>query len=130
LYKEIDNARTEQITVGKKGLSLTSLNHNTIFDKKISSIEDLPPEVRSIFHDLENHQEILRIIFGRFSSKIPKSQSYFSLKLKEPQINRGFILGKLKGPGKIGGIQHLLIETTKGKEENMYLTLRNYHWAE
>jgi len=46
---------------------------------------------------------------------MPKSQKYFSLKLKEPEINSGFILGKLKGPGKIGGIQHLLIETIKGK---------------
>ncbi len=93
-------------------------------------LKDLSPEVRAIFHDFENHPEILRIKFGRFSSKMPKSQSNFSLKLKEPEINSGIILGKLKGPGKIGGIQRLLIETIKGKEWHIYLTLRNYPWAE
>ncbi|MGB9845840.1 MAG: peroxide stress protein YaaA, partial [Methanothermobacter tenebrarum] len=98
----------------KARLQVTSGEDTTIFKKKITCIDDLPPEVKPIFRDLETYSEIIRVKFTVFKGKLPKSVGSFFLSLREPEKGSGVIFGKLKGPGKIGGFQNVRIEVKNG----------------
>jgi len=99
----------------RRDISVTSGEHNTMFDKKIASIQDIPPLAQEIFWKMSQCSDVLEVFLGKFTSHGPKSES-FKIKLHKPQLDSGHIFGKIIGPGKIGRVQYVDVRVTKGRE--------------
>jgi hypothetical protein len=113
-----------------RDIRITAKEHNTIFDRRIQKMSDLPREVRDIFENASRIPDVLEIFLGRFSSAGGRGRAGFSLSLAYPKENMGLIFGKLQGPGKIGGMQEVEIRVTKGWENQTYLQLSAFSWAD
>jgi hypothetical protein len=113
-----------------RDINVTAGQHNTMFDRKIQKMSDLPPEVRKIFKDASRIPDMLEVFLGRFHSKGGRSKGGYYLTLERPKENMGFIFCKLRGPGKIGSMQEIEIRVTKGCEKETYLKLSEFDWAD
>jgi cytoplasmic iron level regulating protein YaaA (DUF328/UPF0246 family) len=102
-----------------RDIPITSGEHNTIFDKRIAQIGDLPIEVQDIILPISRCPDVLEVFLGRFSSS-GHNRRVFTLKVSAPQLDSGHIFGKLEGPGAIGRRQEVDIRVTKGREAVAY----------
>jgi len=102
-----------------RDIPITSGEHNTIFDKRIAQINDLPIEVQDIIRPISRCPDVLEIFLGQFFSQGP-NRRFFTIIISPPQPNSGHIFGKLEGPGAIGRKQKVDIRVTKGREAIAY----------
>jgi len=96
-----------------------SKSHNTMWDKRIQSIKDIPKEAQDqVFDILSRHKQIYRIKFGSFGpSGIFHS---YKLKIKLPKIGEGKLFCTLYGPSPINcSRQDLIIFVNTGFEEKV-----------
>ena len=101
---------------------VTSGGHGTILGYPITHIRDFPPGARRLFDQVSRAAEVLDIRLGPFSSS--GGRRIFSLDVLAPgRRGDGFIEGRLKGPGRIGGSQRFQIRVTPGREWSTYLAL-------
>jgi len=98
-----------------RDIPITSGEHNTIFDKRIAQINDLPIEVQDIIRPISRCPDVLQIFLGQFFSQ-GTHRPTFGMKMSSPQPDSGHIFGKLEGPGAIGKKQKVDIRVTKGRE--------------
>ena len=102
-----------------RDIPITSGEHNTIFGKRISAINDLPIEAQDIIRQISRCPDVLEIFLGQFfvqSTHRPK----FNITIASPQPYSGHIFGKLEGPGAIGKKQKVDIRVTKGREATAF----------
>ncbi len=102
-----------------RDISITSGEHNTIFNKRIAQINDLPIEVQEIIRSISRCPDVLEIFLGQFFSQ-GTNQPNYSIKIFFPQPESGHIFGKLEGPGAICRKQKIDIRVTKGREAIAY----------
>ena len=102
-----------------RDIPITSGEHNTIFDKRIAEINDLPIEVQDIIRQISRCPDVLEIFLGQFFSQGP-NRPIFCIKISSPQPDSGHIFGKIEGPGAIGRKQKVDIRVTKGREAIVY----------
>ena len=102
-----------------RDIRITSGEHNTIFNKRIAEINDLPIEVQNIVRTISRCPDVLEIFLGRFFSQGTNRPS-FSIKIFSPQPGSGHIFGNLEGPGAICKKQKVDIRVTKGREAIAY----------
>jgi len=115
--------RTEAtISDHPRDIPVTSRNHNTIFNKKITKKKDLPKEIQSIIDSISLCNDVIEVLFGTFKAKGPKL-GIFKIKLAKPKENYGHIHANLIGKGTIGRSQEMDIRVTKGMEESVYNNL-------
>ena len=119
----------EQIAINSSGIlehprdiRVTSGPHNTIFNQKISRIEDLPISVLSLFQKMSRCPDVLEVYFGEFKSNGPKYLP-FKIKISPPRFESGHIFANLLGKGVIGRSQKLDIRVTKKREVQAYKML-------
>ncbi len=113
-----------------RDINVTAGQHNTMFDRKIQKMADLPPDARKIFEDASRIPDVLEVFLGRFHPKGGRSKGGYYLTLDKPKENMGSIFCKLRGPGKIGSLQEIEIRVTKGWEKEAYLKLSEFDWAD
>ncbi len=102
-----------------RDIPITSGEHNTIFGKRISAINDLPIEVQDIIRRISRCPDVLEIFLGRFFGQGAHRRG-FAIKIASPQADSGHIFGRLEGPGVIGRKQKVDIRVTKGREAVSY----------
>jgi len=102
-----------------RDIRITSGEHNTIFNKRIAEINDLPIEVQDIIRTISRCPDVLEIFFGQFFSQ-GTNRPAFSIKISSPQTDSGHIFGNLDGPGAICRKQKIDIRVTKGREAIAY----------
>ena len=108
---------------GPRAIGVTSDDHRTIFGYRITRIEDLPSDVRALFDRVSCAAEVLDIRLGAFRSKGRRKE--FKIDVARPSHERhGVIECKLRGPGRIGGTQHLRIRVTPGREWATYRAVK------
>jgi hypothetical protein len=117
----LDHARDINVTAG---------HHNTMFGRRIQKMSDLPADARKIFEDASRIPDVLEVFLGKFYSAGGKAKGGFYLTLTTPKENMGSIFCKLRGPGRIGGMQEVEIRVTKGWERQTYLQLSEFSWAD
>lgn len=102
-----------------RDIRITSGEHNTIFNKRIAEINDLPIEVQDIIRTISRCPDVLEIFLGQFFSQ-GTNRPIFSIKISSPQPDSGHIFGKLEGPGAICRQQKVDIRVTRGREAIAY----------
>ena len=95
-----------------RDIRVTSDDHGTIFGHPITHIRDLPPDARLLFDRISRAAEVLDVRLGPFRSSGRRSDYTLHVALPGTQGD-GTIAGKLRGPGRIGGVQELRIRVTR-----------------
>jgi len=107
-----------------RDIPITSGEHNTIFGKRISAINDLPIEVQDIIRQISRCPDVLEIFLGQFFGQGAHRRA-FEITIASPQPDSGHIFGRLEGPGAIGRKQKVDIRVTKGREAVSYAIISN-----
>jgi cytoplasmic iron level regulating protein YaaA (DUF328/UPF0246 family) len=102
-----------------RDIPTTSGEHNTIFGKRISAINDMPIEAQDIIRQISRCPDVLEIFLGQFFGQ-GAHRPKFKITIASPQPDSGHIFGKLEGPGAIGKKQKVDIRVTKGREAIAY----------
>lgn len=104
-------------------ISVTSDDHRTIFGYRITRMEDLPSNARWLFDRISRAAEALDIRLGPLHSK--GRRAGYKIDVASPgREHYGVIECKLRGPGRIGGTQHLRIRVTPGRELATYRAVK------
>jgi len=125
-----DVSRTEEGKAGilvldhSRDIRVTSKDHNTIFEKKIKSLDDLPAELRNIIKVLSRCPDVLEIFLGK-RKKSGQGANAFKFRLLGTQKGSGYIEAKVEGSGQVCHTQDVRIRVTKGHEEEVFNVLRN-----
>jgi len=107
-----------------RDIRVTSKGHNTIFEKKIKSLDDLPAELRNIIKVLSRCPDVLEVFLGK-RKQSGQGATAFKFRLLGTQKGSGYIEAKVEGSGQVCHTQDVRIRVTKGYEEEVFNVLRN-----
>lgn len=107
-----------------RDIKISSKGHNTIFEKVITNINDLPAEIRDVIREFSRCPDVLEVFFEK-RAKRGRSFSSFRLKLLAPREGSGFIFAKIEGRGEVCHSQDVSIRVTKNREQQVYHILQN-----
>lgn len=105
-----------------RDIKVTSKGHNTIFEKPIDNVSDLPTEIKSIIQEFSRCPEVLEVFLKKRSKNGHGCQA-FRMKLFRPQEGTGFIHAKIEGSGALCHSQDVSIRVTKNRELVTYQVL-------
>ncbi len=106
-----------------RDIRVSSKGHNTIFERIVENIDDLPSEIADIITNFSRCPDVLEVFFEERSMAGP-SLNKFRFKLLSAQEGTGFVYAKVEGSGPVCHSQDVSIRVTKNREKEAFLVLQ------
>lgn len=105
-----------------RDINISSKGHNTIFERPINNVNDIPADIKGAFLEISLCPDVLEIFFEKREKGGPSYPS-FRFKLFAPQEGTGYIHAKIEGGGSVCHGQDISIRVTKNRETRVYSVL-------
>ncbi|MDD8019993.1 MAG: peroxide stress protein YaaA [Acidobacteriota bacterium] len=106
-----------------RDIRITSKGDNTIFERRIENINDLPPEMRQVIREFSRCPDVLEVFFEKRMLE-GSSSSKFRFRLLVPVEGCGYISARIIGPGKVCHSQDVSIRVTRNRENQVFEILK------